>query len=303
MLREADGSETSPSLSVGIPAGRDISWTHRILARLESPTSRVEVLVARWSENPLTDQDLQLLNQYFPTTEVLSQARHAPAMRNAIVREARSTHLLFLDDDMVPEPDLLNNALQLVEHNPNTVHQGIPYLVANSHNWLARTEGKVYRKSFSRYLTDDNEVSLLDARLMLAPVEVLLEIPFNESMAAGGGEGHELARCIMERGIPLRLGTELKGGHINRDTITGLIAQKRAHGRGRGYMLLHEGPGEQGWLEYIKTYISRHLIEPAKDWKKGELDTGELMYVGGTYAVLWLGVIEEMMRAKIKPRE
>ncbi len=296
---EADGLELSPSLSIGIPAGRDISWTQRILSRLESPATQVEVLVARWSKTPLTDEDLQRLNKYFPTKEVQSQARHAPAMRNAIVREAQTTHLLFLDDDMVPEPDLLYHALQLAGREPNIVHQGIPYLVANSHNWLARTEGKVYQKSFSRYLTADNQVSLLDARLMLVPVDVLLKTPFNESMAAGGGEGHELARCLIEQGIPLRLGTELLGGHTNRETLMGLIAQKRAHGRGRGYMLLNEGPGEKGWIEYIKTYIGRHLLEPAKDWRKGELNTEELMYVWGTYSVHWLGVIEEIMQAKM----
>ncbi len=292
--------ENEPTLAIGIPADRDISWTQQILSRLESPTSRVEALVARWIENPLTDQDLQDLNEYFPTKEVPSQLRHAPAMRNAIVREAKSTHLLFLDDDMVPEPDLLNNALLLAGRAPNTVHQGIPYHVANSHNWLARTEGKVYKKSFSRYLHDDNGVSLLDARIMLVPVEVLLKTPFDESMAAGGGEGHELARCLLERGIPLRLGAELLGAHINRDTIMSLIAQKRAHGRGRGYMLLQDGPGEGGWSDYIKTYLHRHLIEPAKDWKKGELDTGELIYVWGTYSALWMGVVEEMMRAKLE---
>lgn len=41
-------------------------------------------------------------------------------------------------------------------------------------------------------------------------------------------------------------------------------------------------------------------MEPAKDWGRGELNLEELMYVWGTYSVHWLGVIEEIMRAKIK---
>lgn len=178
--------------------------------------------------------------------------------------------------------------------------QGVPYLVANSENWLAATEGKVYRRSFGRYVTPDNKVNLLDARLMLAPVAVLLETPFSESMAAGGGEGHALALALRDHGIQLRLGSELVGYHINRDTLSSLIAQKRAHGRGRGHMLVHDGPGNNGWFGYIKTYIGRHLIQPAKDWKKSELNTAELMYVWGTYAVLWSGVMEEMVRLKVR---
>lgn len=137
---------------------------------------------------------------------------------------------------------------------------------------------------------------------MLSPVEVLRETSFNESMAFGGGEGHELAKRLKERGVTLKLGTELVGAHINRDTIMGLIAQKRAHGRGRGYMLMKDGPGDQGWVGYIKTYLERHLKTPAQDWQKGDLDLRELMYVWGIYSVLWMGVIEELIRGQIKTR-
>lgn len=289
-------------LTVGIPADRAVGWTAQILSRLDKPDAKVEVVVSRWVEKPFTPVEVRLLNDYFPTTEVLSRERHAPAMRNAIVRSAQASHILFLDDDMVPDPDLLNNALCLIKLDPESVHQGIPYRVANPQSWLARAEGKLYEKGYRRYVDSEDNVTLLDARLILAPVHLLREVPFDESLVFGGGEGRELAKRLREKGVSLRLGRELDGAHINRDTIAALVAQKRAHGRGRGYMLLHEGPGEGGWSAYIKTYLNRHLITPAKDWNKGELDIKELMYVWGTYSVLWLGVIEEMMRAKIKPR-
>lgn len=294
--------ETYSSLTLGIPSDRDISWTLRILSQLKKPEVQVKVLISRWIEKRLTSEELQLLNTYFPTQQLLSQARHAPAMRNLIVNSTQSSHLLFLDDDMVPDPDLLDNAFLIAASEPNVVHQGTPYLVANSDNWLARTEGKLYEKSFRRYLGKDKEVDLLDARVMLAPVEVLRETPFNESMVFGGGEGHELAIRLRERGIALRLAPDLSAAHINRETIAALIAQKRAHGRGRGYMLLQDGPGENGWSGYIKTYLHRHLKEPAINWTRGELDIKELMYVWGTYTVLWLGVLEEMARSKMKPK-
>lgn len=94
-------------------------------------------------------------------------------MRNAIIWEATSTHILFLDDDMVPGQNLLASAFQLAAREPNVVHQGIPYRVANSHKWLARIEGRLYQRGYSSYVDKDDNVTLLDARLMLAPVQIL----------------------------------------------------------------------------------------------------------------------------------
>lgn len=292
--------EKSQTLTLGIPAGRQLDWTFRILSRLESPAVTVEVLVARWTENPLTAQELLDLNNYFPTKEVLSQVRHAPAMRNAIIWEAKSTHLLFLDDDMVPAPDLLNNALQLAGREPNVVFQGIPYRVANSHSWLARTEGSLYKRGYSSYVDRDDNVTLLDARLMLAPVQTLRETPFDESLVFGGGEGRELTKSLREKGAILRLARELDATHVNRDTITALVEQKHAHGRGRGYQLMQYGPGKNGWLAYFASYGRRHYLEPVVKRVKGDLDTGELIYVWGTNTVFWVGVFEQLVRSKIR---
>lgn len=69
----------------------------------------------------------------------------------------------------------------------------------------------------------------------------------------------------------LRLARELDAGHINRDTIAGLVEQKRAHGRGRGYQLMQDGPGEDGWLAYFASYGKRHFLDPAVNTLKGSL--------------------------------
>ena len=295
--------EVGATLTVGIPAGRSLDWTGRILSGLESPDTTVEVLVARWTENPLTAQQLQDLNKHFPTKEVSSRARHAPAMRNAIIWEATSTHLLFLDDDMVPGQNLLASALQLAAREPNVVHQGIPYRVANSHKWLARTEGSLYQRGYSSYVDKDDNVTLLDARLMLAPVQILRETPFDESSVYGGGEGRELARSLREKGVVLKLARELDAAHTNRDTIASLVEQKRAHGRGRGYQLMQDGPRKNGWLTYFAGYAKRHFLEPVVDRAKGDLDTGELIYVWGTNTVFWAGVFEQLVRSNLGSKQ
>jgi hypothetical protein len=224
-------------------------------------------------------------------------------MRNAIIRETTSTHILFLDDDMVPGQDLLASALVLAACEPDVVHQGIPYRVTNSHSWLARTEGRLYERAYKRCIDGDDNVSILDARLMLASVETLRDTSFDESLVFGGGEGRELARSLTEKGVVLRLARELDAAHTNRDTMASLAEQKQAHGRGRGHELLKHGPGENGWLNYFASYAWRHYLEPAVKRTKGELDTEELIYVWGTNTVLWAGVFEYIVRYDLRSKQ
>lgn len=290
--------QEGPTLAVGIPADRTIDWTSRILAGLSSPAAvGVEVLVARWTEHPLTSQEHEDLNAILLTTEVPSETKHAPAMRNAIIQAATATHVLFLDDDMVPGQNLLGSALNLARREPDTVHQGIPYRVANADNWLARKEGLLYEKGYAKYINADDSVTLLDPRLLLAPVETLRQTPFDESLVFSAGEGSELARSLIERGTILRIARELDAAHINRDTIASLAAQKIAHGKGRGYELQQHGPGENGWLDYIRTYARRHYIDPALQTARGEMDPDELVYIWGTNTAMWAGVFDYLLHA------
>ncbi len=290
------GGQENPTLTVGIPAGRTIDWTERIMSGLEYPSTGVEVLVARWDQDPLTDRELEGLNMLLPTREVASPSKDAPTMRNTIVREAVSTHILFLDDDMVPGQNLLSSALAVARREPDAVHQGIPYRVANHHNWLARTEGRLYEVGYQKYIDVDDNVTLLDPRLMLASTETLLETPFDESLVFSSGEGTELAISLMQRNVPLRLARELDAAHINRDTVASLASQKRNHGLGRGYELAKHGPGENGWLSYFADCANRHYVQAVVKRAKGEMNTGEMLYVWGTHTAFWAGVFEYMVR-------
>lgn len=226
--------KNSLGLTVGIPAGRDVKYTLGILSRLKKPKVRVKVIVARWTNTPFQSDDLRSLNLYFSTKQVLSHQRNAPAMRNTIIRNTKSTHILFLDDDTVPDSLILEKALALMSHKPSYIYQGPPYLVANSTSWLARMEGKLYERGFKKYILAGNKVTLLDAKVLLSPTKILKESPFDDSLVFGGGEGRELAKCLMKRKLNLKLTPDLIARHINRDTILSLTLQKLSHGRVRG---------------------------------------------------------------------
>jgi hypothetical protein len=298
----ASGVEQSerPTLTVGIPAGRSIDWTTGILLELKGSDSNVTVLVARWSEDPLSDQELEGLNAFFSTQQVLSEARHAPAMRNAIVRETTSTHILFLDDDMVPRQNLLASAMGLAATGPDIVYQGFPFRVANADNWFARNEGKLYERGYQKYVDEQNNVSLLDARLMLVPTEALRQTPFDESLVFGGGEGRELAKHLLEKGVVLQLTGELDAAHINRGTLAAAVQQKWAHGRARGQELVQHGPGERGWARYFASYAMRHYLGPALQATTGKLEAEELLYVWSSNTVLWTAAFEYMLRPSLR---
>lgn len=288
-----------PTITLGIPSGRDASWILNILSVLKRPPFEVKVLIARWIKAPLAEKELILFNNFFPTEEVFSLEKYTPMMRNVIIKNANTTHILFLDDDMVPKANLLEQSYIISKNNPTTVYQGYPYRVANNNKWLARMEGKLYKKGYSSYVKGD-EVTLLDARILLAPLKIFQETPFDETMIFGGGEGRQLSETLKNKGIQLLLARNLGASHINRETVFDLFIQKRAHGRGRGHTLFTSGPGELGWQQYIKKYLTRHFKVPVVEWSNKEITLDELFYTLATNIVFWCGTIEELTRSYLR---
>jgi hypothetical protein len=302
-LRNSGGETIKPALTVGIPADRDISWTARLLSKLDSVDAQVEALVARSVDKTFDSAEMSALNDIFPTVQVSSQLSHAPAMRNAVIAASRARHILFLDDDMVPGENLLASALDLADQEPDVVHQGVPYRVANVYSWLARSEGKLYERGYKKYVEADGSVSMLDARLMLAPTEVLRDTPFNESLVLGAGEGRELAKDLIRKGVVLRLAKQLDAAHLNRDTLISLAKQKRAHGRSLGYLILSNGAGEDGWWRFYANYGKRHFIRPIVEAARGDMGIDEAIYAWGTNTVLWASAFEYMLRKAFEPED
>lgn len=285
---------TKCDLTIGIPCGRDVNSVLEILRSLNSIDLYIEVLVARWQKYPFSNSEIALLNQYFNVKQVLSKSKHASCRRNTILNFTSSEHILFLDDDVVPDPNLLQSAIELINSNPSDVYQGPPYLVANPDSWIARIEGKFYERTFERHITPQGETALLDARLLLAPVSILLQNPFDESLVFAG-EGEDLAQRLQSQGVRLRFAPTLIGYHKNRESICPLLQQKRCYGNGRGQVLRKKSMKNTEYWHYLYLMFMRHFIKPGINFLIGKETALEAFYTIATNLVFWIGIFEEFL--------
>jgi hypothetical protein len=286
---KTDQYSSGVEITIIIPNGRTVSALRRtLLPLLPVNTAVIQLIVARYMGHELDySQTSELkVNLDIPMKIVYSKFKEPPCMRNAALDIVVSGHVLFLDDDVIPDPSLLKNAVDLIVKDPMTVYQGPPYHTANTESALARLEGKLYERGFASYVTENGNLSLLDARIMLAPRSVFDDCPFNDKLI-WGGEGRDLAERLLAKGHELKIAQTLRVKHINRSTLKELIDQKRAHGYGRGAQLRSDGFGKGGWTAYARRYYRRHFHEPLQNLFLGELPIQETMYTIMSNMLFW----------------
>lgn len=127
-LQETSSTGKVP-LSIVIPT-RDradrLRRTLEALATQSVPTSAFEVLVV---DNESRDHTRQVALSYqgrLPRFRLLSQTRPgAAAARNAGIEASQGEFVLFLDDDVIPDPVLLEEHLHTHERNPGVAVLGL----------------------------------------------------------------------------------------------------------------------------------------------------------------------------------
>lgn len=276
-----------------VPNGRDIAELKRTLAPLQPDENvKARLVVARHTPRRL---DLCRTRELGISLDiavqvVYSDRKEPPFLRNAALSAVKSGYVLFLDDDVIPSPLLLSYAANLVSEAPETIHQGPPYLTANPKSIIARLEGSLYERAFSSYVDRSGRVSLLDARILLAPRAVFDYLLFDNALV-WGGEGKELAERMIAAGLDLRIAPTLRVSHLNRDTLRSLLEQKRTHGYGRGAMLRRDGPGQGGWKVYAWRYFRRHFTEPLLQAAAGDLPVADALYSVTINFIFWIFVL------------
>jgi hypothetical protein len=280
-----------PVITIAIPSGRKIANIIKILESFSMIPTNVNCIISRWSKEPFTDSQVKILNKYFPTKQVLSEIKYPPSMRNEIIRSSCAEYILFLDDDVIPEPNLLQNCLKLIEHTPNDVLQGPPYLVYNYHSWYARMEGQLYERGFKKYINSNGELELLDARILLGPTQIFKDNEFGEQLVFGG-EGKDLADRLNKKGHKLRLTDNLIVKHINRDSLEAIYHQKRIHGNGRGQLILFQQKRFISWLKYFTGQWYQHFIKPLGKLITLKMPFDEFVYTVVTNLIFWISIFE-----------
>jgi GT2 family glycosyltransferase len=115
-------AERQPEASIVIPTLGRLPLLRRVLDRLERQTAApgsFEVVVgADAKESALDELDEALAGRAFPARRVLAAKPGASAARNAGWRAAAAPIILFLDDDILPEPSLVGEHLVWHRANP-----------------------------------------------------------------------------------------------------------------------------------------------------------------------------------------
>ena len=110
--------------SIVIPAYNSVKLLSRCLEALEkqsAPKAEFEVTVA---DDGSTDETLEMLSQFKAQTELNLQWTSIPNSgpgnaRNAGVAKSAGSWIGFIDADVIPDPDWVKNAIQLIQQKPN----------------------------------------------------------------------------------------------------------------------------------------------------------------------------------------
>ena len=110
--------------SIVIPAYNSVKLLSRCLEALEkqsAPKAEFEVTVA---DDGSTDETLEMLSQFKAQTELNLQWTSIPNYgpgnaRNAGVAKSAGSWIGFIDADVIPDPDWVKNAIQLIQQKPD----------------------------------------------------------------------------------------------------------------------------------------------------------------------------------------
>ena len=154
------------------------------------------------------DTDTIVKSRSFPVPLQLVHRNDIPgpsAARNAGAAHARGTYLLFIDNDILVEPDFLQRHLQSLEKHPGCWIVG---QVVNLPEMDATPFGQ-YRKSLFPFVSTDEEVRESDAitgqNVSMPRADFELLGGFDESFFVASGEDRELLMRAKQKGIKLLL--------------------------------------------------------------------------------------------------
>jgi glycosyltransferase involved in cell wall biosynthesis len=233
----------------------------RVLAGLAAQTrAGFEVIVV---DDGSTDGTTEFLREaHFPfELRVLRQSNAGPgAARNAGVQAARADIVLFLDDDVLPAPGLIDEHLREHAEHPHTAVIGpLGSLPRYALPWVA-WEQAMLEEQYAAMLRGDYQPTFRQFWTGNASV------PRTELLAAGGfdaafrrAEDVELAARLHRRGIRFRFNPRAQTLHAAERTLDSWCAMHFAYGRLERRIFGHFG--DSGAISILRENWSR--LHPA----------------------------------------
>ncbi len=236
---EASGEETGgddPAVSVVIPTYNRRDLLGRVLVALaaQTTTATFEVVVVSDGSTDGTDDYLRSGTTPLPVVTVMQANSGPAAARNAGLLAARAAIVLFVDDDVVPAPDLVEQHLRAHRRSDgDTVVIG-PMLTpddARLSPWVAWEQQQLYKQydamrdgvyecSFRQFYTGNASV----------PRQRVIDVGMFDT-AFRRSEDVELAFRLHEAGMSFRFVPEARGFHYAERSFESWVATPTAYGR------------------------------------------------------------------------
>jgi len=234
----------TPRLSIVIPTHnrRDIlPRTLGALARQTAAPAEYEVIVVADGCTDDTGSVVQSLSLPYAVRVIDQPAGGAAAARNRGTTVASAPLVLFLDDDMEADPQLVAAHLQAHQVHPGGVVLGYfrPSLLGQCDDLPGVMVNLWWAERFAEMADPEHRFTFLDlftGNVSMPRAAFDAVGGFDEQFHGRAGEDYELGLRLLKRRVPLRFVREASATH--HDTSTTARGFTRARAEGRGHVVM-----------------------------------------------------------------
>jgi GT2 family glycosyltransferase len=229
-----------PQISVCIVTGRRDSVLDACLASLAAQRDAPphELLVCAEGDPAVAE----VVHRRFPGAQVAFVDRAYPgAARNVLIERARGDLLLFLDDDITVDEDLLARLARLAEAHPEAAVFGGPNDTPRASSRFQVVQGAALASLIGsgpvrRRYGAHPECNADERYFTLSNLAVRREVmvPFATDLVCA--EENAVLEELRSREVTMRYSPELVAYHERRATLRGFARQMYKYGRGRGQL-------------------------------------------------------------------
>ena len=234
----------APRISICIITGRRLAQLDACLASLQAQVEppSFEVLVCSDGDQDVAD----VVHRRFPAARVCFVEKALPgAGRNLLVDVAAGDLLLFLDDDVTVESDLLARLDRLADEHPEAGVFGGPNDSALDSTRFQFAQGAVLASIVGsgpvRRRYGAHPAGYADERFFVLcnlAVRRSVMAPFSAELVCA--EENALLAEMSGRGVRMFYDPELVAYHERRPTVGGFVRQMYKYGYGRGQVLVRD---------------------------------------------------------------
>ncbi|MCG8466844.1 MAG: glycosyltransferase [Gemmatimonadetes bacterium] len=229
---------------------------------------------------------------------IRTRNRGPAAARNVGARAARGDYIVFVDDDVRPDPSLLRALSRTLMARPNALIGGRMLNAARS--LLAEATHSLMEAVYEAQMSNGPRPLRFSTSILAAPREPLLELGgFDEHFRHAGGEDYELCERWQRAGLPALYDPAVVVEHDHPLGFRDFLRQHERYGRGlqRVRRIAREVGASAGGASGARE-ILRLTLHPLRRALGGRAIVLTGLLVLSQIATAWGALVEELSGRK-----